>query len=548
MKNPKPEILTKDYIIKYILKGDKYDYNFMKRRNISVRDVYNVLNDVSELEMTCNIRNCNNIKEFINGKYNNTCSSKLCKFYSKFPIECLDDNFIRSLFDTKFNAPKAKKYGLDVQTAYLLLNPDSDKCEICNKKTRFINFSKGFRPRCKECQSDNILTPKFSTKRSLKYSLYLERNNIIELEYKGDHEIAKYKCLDCEVTFNSEPKILIRKIKTSLCKCKSYLLDKPNPSNDEIIYFIKTKLITKYDTVNSSFLKTGTWKYSREKELIDELLKKYNIDSILILLKILTKEIYPKKCKLDECNNMVYDIWKGDYNKFCSKSCSAKYTFRARHQTAQDNINAKINKALIAPKSNKSLAEIREIISNKNKENDISLLLYHGIYKNVIEAQIDSDVSLKETLLRIKLGLSEKPKCFCGNDCSISKYRKKYSKTCSRECQRIKINHIDKGVAPYSNILSDYEEYSKIVRNNTDKRAVSLPNYDLMGTCNTPGAFQLDHKFSILEGFNNNIPPWIIFNIVNLEMIPWKENTSKGTKCSISKDKLIDDFYEYCLI
>lgn len=50
--------------------------------------------------------------------------------------------------------------------------------------------------------------------------------------------------------------------------------------------------------------------------------------------------------------------------------------------------------------------------------------------------------------------------------------------------------------------------------------------------------YQLDHKFSISEGFLNGIPPEIIGSFCNLEVIPYRSNNKKGRKCSITKEEL----------
>ena len=52
--------------------------------------------------------------------------------------------------------------------------------------------------------------------------------------------------------------------------------------------------------------------------------------------------------------------------------------------------------------------------------------------------------------------------------------------------------------------------------------------------------YHLDHKFSIVEGFKQNIPPYIIGHINNLEMLIGRNNLVKNRKCSIDKDVLID--------
>jgi hypothetical protein len=60
------------------------------------------------------------------------------------------------------------------------------------------------------------------------------------------------------------------------------------------------------------------------------------------------------------------------------------------------------------------------------------------------------------------------------------------------------------------------------------------------------GQYHLDHKFSKLQGFLNNIDPVIIGNIINLEMITEVENSSKQDKCSITKENLLSLYHKNC--
>ena len=50
--------------------------------------------------------------------------------------------------------------------------------------------------------------------------------------------------------------------------------------------------------------------------------------------------------------------------------------------------------------------------------------------------------------------------------------------------------------------------------------------------------YHLDHKYSITEGFKNKVPPKVIGSIYNLEFVLYNVNISKGTKCSITLEKL----------
>lgn len=57
--------------------------------------------------------------------------------------------------------------------------------------------------------------------------------------------------------------------------------------------------------------------------------------------------------------------------------------------------------------------------------------------------------------------------------------------------------------------------------------------------------YHLDHKISITYGFINNIDPSIIGHKCNLEILYYKDNLIKGTKCSLSLDELLNRIKEY---
>jgi hypothetical protein len=54
----------------------------------------------------------------------------------------------------------------------------------------------------------------------------------------------------------------------------------------------------------------------------------------------------------------------------------------------------------------------------------------------------------------------------------------------------------------------------------------------------------LDHIYSIQQGFEDNIPPYIIGHWTNLQMLEKKENYSKGRRCDKSRDQLFEDFFQ----
>ena len=56
-----------------------------------------------------------------------------------------------------------------------------------------------------------------------------------------------------------------------------------------------------------------------------------------------------------------------------------------------------------------------------------------------------------------------------------------------------------------------------------------------------------DHKYSINEGFRNNIPPEIIGSIVNIDIMTISENSAKNFKCSISLEELKNEYYQFLI-
>lgn len=93
-------------------------------------------------------------------------------------------------------------------------------------------------------------------------------------------------------------------------------------------------------------------------------------------------------------------------------------------------------------------------------------------------------------------------------------------------------------------IKGRYEIYAASVRYYTNQQSIkTLPNYDLRG----PETYHLDHKYSVVEGFRNNIAPEVIGNIVNLAYIPAKENLSKRSKCSLTLVELMKAYDDFAL-
>lgn len=92
----------------------------------------------------------------------------------------------------------------------------------------------------------------------------------------------------------------------------------------------------------------------------------------------------------------------------------------------------------------------------------------------------------------------------------------------------------------YENIdeYDEFNNYRRLVKNLTEK--TFRENYDFLTILYLRGNdYNLDHIFSIYQGFKEKIKPEIISSIVNLQLLPEKINKSKGINCWITKEELL---------
>lgn len=104
------------------------------------------------------------------------------------------------------------------------------------------------------------------------------------------------------------------------------------------------------------------------------------------------------------------------------------------------------------------------------------------------------------------------------------------------------LTKIMKGIVRDPNLIPEYEKYRRAVWKFSNKQ-YNIHHLKINPTNIKRGvSHHLDHKYSIQQGFQNNIPPHIIGSWVNLQIIPALENRTKTNKCSISKEVLMDLF------
>ena len=97
---------------------------------------------------------------------------------------------------------------------------------------------------------------------------------------------------------------------------------------------------------------------------------------------------------------------------------------------------------------------------------------------------------------------------------------------------------------PKRRVDSGYERYRLEVWKYTQRNDLSvLDGYEKRGKmkCGTDNT-NLDHIYSIKDGYENQVPAEIVGNIVNLRFVHWKENRDKGDCSSITKEELHERF------
>ena len=91
-------------------------------------------------------------------------------------------------------------------------------------------------------------------------------------------------------------------------------------------------------------------------------------------------------------------------------------------------------------------------------------------------------------------------------------------------------------------LIPSYQKYKSKVYSITKKSAAekfSDEELGLIGLCGVDGALQIDHIFTVKDGFINNISPQVLGSKVNIQLVNWKINDTKKSKSDISKEQLL---------
>jgi hypothetical protein len=97
---------------------------------------------------------------------------------------------------------------------------------------------------------------------------------------------------------------------------------------------------------------------------------------------------------------------------------------------------------------------------------------------------------------------------------------------------------ISRGIAIPKEQKSDWELYREQVLNHTYKSWQHHQDKINPLGLERGSEYELDHKFSITEGFKQGVDPAVIGHFSNLKLIPKSDNRSKRIRCSITLEDL----------
>ena len=248
-------------------------------------------------------------------------------------------------------------------------------------------------------------------------------------------------------------------------------------------------------------------------------------------------------CSICNMHHNNFSSFSSGFKCCCSSKCSRKLAHINSTKTQKEKgIYKIIGKKVSKTYKNKSKEEKQDLV-------DTHIVAMKKLDKNGISGYNKISLALKNKSKEEKLEIYNKQQYtrFSKSDKELTKINKQTSLTIKNKSKeekleiynKHKLTAINNGTWKDTQQKKEIEIYYYFVNYFTNKSYYKYykeinPNNLKRGKF----TYHLDHKFSILEGFRNNIPPYIIGSRYNLELLPFKENLSKKTKCSITLDDL----------
>jgi len=254
--------------------------------------------------------------------------------------------------------------------------------------------------------------------------------------------------------------------------------------------------------------------------------------------EICGKEIFvqARTCS-KEC---AYELKKASWLKSCGTT----------HNFSKNSISRKNWEGRLKTEEGIDNVFQREEVKEKSKKSHLEKL---GV-ENPSQSKIIKEQKAKTGLRNfgVKAGFVDIEKC---KKTWFKKYGVKYPSQCIEVKKRIRQKNEELGIWFPLSKLPELELYRYnvgiITRENINRYGEKylLTNAKELYQKNKNLKFKeklsVDHKFSVIEGFKNKISPEIIGSIINLEIMTISENSKKHKRCSVTRQKLINDYKNF---
>lgn len=118
--------------------------------------------------------------------------------------------------------------------------------------------------------------------------------------------------------------------------------------------------------------------------------------------------------------------------------------------------------------------------------------------------------------------------------------RNGYSQLASKAIIKGNTTKAAKGLILDPSCRTEFYRYKSIVLYITEQFRHEITKGYKTGLAGTPGAYHIDHIFSIMQGYKDCVSPMLVGSKTNLKMIPWKENVSKHSASNMSLEELLE--------
>jgi len=239
---------------------------------------------------------------------------------------------------------------------------------------------------------------------------------------------------------------------------------------------------------------------------------------------ILMKSISWKEKK----SNTMKELWKDPDSMYNSISFKEKQSKAQKKTRKNPNSKYKEKRKLTIKKIQQkypTFSKEEELRYNPDKPGEKEIQVHCKNHNCPNSKEKDGWFTSTSSQIYNRANTIEKPKGF--GECNFY-----CSQHCKDTCPCYKLRNDPLQLTRFQHYYKEVRKFTHLtLKYNFNK----IPNIELRGKKH---GYDLDHKFSIIDGFNNNIDPKVIGHWKNLEVIKAFDNRKKAGESSISIDEI----------